>query len=131
MLSPNLTWLIIKIYLIRKVRKTVLAPSAGRFKLFKCESAKLCNLKLKEILSASLFDYLFVMQESIVDEKENQKNENIHLRRFLRILANIMILCCLGGSGYLIYFVVKRSQDFAKMDPASLTWFQKNEAGLH
>ncbi|CAI5650853.1 unnamed protein product [Oreochromis niloticus] len=66
-------------------------------------------------------------KESIVDEKENQKNENIHLRRFLRILANIMILCCLGGSGYLIYFVVKRSQDFAKMDPASLTWFQKNE----
>lgn len=71
------------------------------------------------------------MQESIVDEKENQKDENIHLQRFLRILANIMILCCLGGSGYLIYFVVKRSQDFAKMDPASLTWFQKNEAGLH
>ncbi|KAL3976077.1 EphA7 [Sarotherodon galilaeus] len=66
-------------------------------------------------------------KESIVDEKENQKDENIHLRRFLRILANIMILCCLGGSGYLIYFVVKRSQDFAKMDPASLTWFQKNE----
>lgn len=100
---------------------------AGRFKLLKCEGAKLCNLKLKEILSASLF----VMQESIVDEKENQKDENIHLQRFLRILANIMILCCLGGSGYLIYFVVKRSQDFAKMDPASLTWFQKNEAGLH
>ncbi|XP_039875768.1 transmembrane channel-like protein 2-B [Simochromis diagramma] len=66
-------------------------------------------------------------KESIVDEKENQKDENIHLQRFLRILANIMILCCLGGSGYLIYFVVKRSQDFAKMDPASLTWFQKNE----
>lgn len=127
MLSPNLRWLIIKIYLIRKVGKTVLAPFAGRFKLLKCEGAKLCNLKLKEILSASLF----VMQESIVDEKENQKDENIHLQRFLRILANLMILCCLGGSGYLIYFVVKRSQDFAKMDPASLTWFQKNEAGLH
>uniref|UniRef100_H2MA81 Transmembrane channel-like protein n=1 Tax=Oryzias latipes TaxID=8090 RepID=H2MA81_ORYLA len=66
-------------------------------------------------------------KESIVDEKENQKDENVHLRRFLRVLANLMILCCLGGSGYLIYFVVKRSQDFAKLDPKSLTWFQKNE----
>ncbi|XP_030594102.1 transmembrane channel-like protein 2-B [Archocentrus centrarchus] len=66
-------------------------------------------------------------KESIVDEQENQKDENIHLRRFLRILANLLILCCLGGSGYLIYFVVKRSQDFAKMDPADLTWFEKNE----
>ncbi|KAF6716435.1 Transmembrane channel-like protein 2 [Oryzias melastigma] len=66
-------------------------------------------------------------KESIVDEQENQKDENIHLRRFLRVLANFMILCCLGGSGYLIYFVVKRSQDFAKLDPRSLTWFQKNE----
>ncbi|XP_017272647.1 transmembrane channel-like protein 2-B [Kryptolebias marmoratus] len=66
-------------------------------------------------------------KESIVDEQENQKDENIHLRRFLRISANVLILCCLGGSGYLIYFVVKRSQDFAKMDPKKLTWLQNNE----
>lgn len=69
-------------------------------------------------------------QESIVDEQENLKDENVHLRRFLRILANLLILCCLGGSGYLIYYVVKRSQGFAKLDRNELTWLQKNEVLL-
>ncbi|KAM8759536.1 transmembrane channel-like protein 2-B [Acanthopagrus schlegelii] len=66
-------------------------------------------------------------KESIVDEQENQKDENIHLRRFLRFLANFMIISCLGGSGYLIYFVVKRSQEFAKSGKENLSWFEKNE----
>eukprot|EP00063_Salmo_salar_P052083 XP_014026918.1 PREDICTED: transmembrane channel-like protein 2 [Salmo salar] len=66
-------------------------------------------------------------KESIVDEQENQKDENIHLRRFLRVLANLFILCSLGGSGFLIYFVVKRSQDFAKLDQNTLSWYEKNE----
>ncbi|XP_033947202.1 transmembrane channel-like protein 2-B [Pseudochaenichthys georgianus] len=66
-------------------------------------------------------------KESIVDEQENQKDENIHLRRFLRVLANFLITCSLGGSGYLIYFVVKRSQDFAKMEKENLSWLEKNE----
>lgn len=65
-----------------------------------------------------------------MDEQENQKDENVHLRRFLRVSANVLITCCLGGSGYLIYYVVKRSQDFAKMDPQSLTWFENNEASF-
>ncbi|XP_063065759.1 transmembrane channel-like protein 2-A [Engraulis encrasicolus] len=64
-------------------------------------------------------------KESIVDEQENQKDENIHLRRFLRVLANFMITCMLGGSGYLIFFVVKRSQEFALRD--DLSWYEKNE----
>lgn len=63
-----------------------------------------------------------------MDEQENQKDENIHLRRFLRVFANVLILCSLGGSGYLIYFVVKRSQEFSKVDPKTLTWFESNEA---
>ncbi|MEQ2159388.1 Transmembrane channel-like protein 2-A, partial [Goodea atripinnis] len=63
--------------------------------------------------------------KSIVDEQENQKDENIHLRRFLRVLANFLITCSLGGSGYLIYFVVKRSQEFATRD--DLSWYEKNE----
>ncbi|XP_043914873.1 transmembrane channel-like protein 2 [Protopterus annectens] len=67
-------------------------------------------------------------KESIVDEQENQKDENIHLTRFLRVIANVLILCCLGGSGYLIYFVVKRSQDFAKMDNAG--WYERNEVEI-
>lgn len=60
-----------------------------------------------------------------MDEQENQKDENIHLRRFLRLLANVLITCSLGGSGYLIYFVVKRSQEFASRD--DLSWYEKNE----
>lgn len=60
-----------------------------------------------------------------MDEQENQKDENIHLRRFLRVLANFMITCSLGGSGYLIYFVVKRSQEFATR--TDLSWYEKNE----
>lgn len=64
-----------------------------------------------------------------MDEQENQKDENIHLRRFLRVMANFLILCVLGGSGYLIYFVVKRSQEFAKRETDDLTWFENNEVG--
>ncbi|XP_053473595.1 transmembrane channel-like protein 2-A [Ictalurus furcatus] len=64
-------------------------------------------------------------KESIVDEQENQKDENIHLTRFLRVLANFLITCILGGSGYLIYFVVKRSQEFAGRN--DLSWYEKNE----
>uniref|UniRef100_A0A3Q3R8X5 Transmembrane channel-like protein n=1 Tax=Monopterus albus TaxID=43700 RepID=A0A3Q3R8X5_MONAL len=67
-------------------------------------------------------------KESIVDEQENQKDENIHLRRFLRVLANFLIICSLGGSGYLIYFVVKRSQEFATRD--DLSWYEKNEVEI-
>ncbi|XP_041112215.1 transmembrane channel-like protein 2-A [Polyodon spathula] len=67
-------------------------------------------------------------KESIVDEEENQKDENIHLRRFLRVLANVLIICSLGGSGYLIYFVVKRSQNFATRD--NLGWYEKNEVEI-
>ncbi|XP_017306817.2 transmembrane channel-like protein 2-B [Ictalurus punctatus] len=69
-------------------------------------------------------------KESIVDEQENLKDENIHLTRFLRVLANLLILCSLGGSGYLIYFVVKRSQDFAKLERNQLSWYQKNEVEI-
>ncbi|NWW41177.1 TMC2 protein, partial [Panurus biarmicus] len=64
-------------------------------------------------------------QESIVDEQESNKDENIHLRRFLRVLANVLIICCLCGSGYLIYFVVKRSQTFSKMQ--NVGWYERNE----
>ncbi|XP_069481913.1 transmembrane channel-like protein 2-A [Ambystoma mexicanum] len=67
-------------------------------------------------------------KESIVDEQENTKDENIHLRRFLRLLANFLILICLGGSGYLIYFVVKRSQKFKQMDDVG--WYESNEVEI-
>ncbi|XP_055460801.1 transmembrane channel-like protein 2 [Psammomys obesus] len=67
-------------------------------------------------------------KESIVDEQESNKEENIHLTRFLRVLANFLILCCLCGSGYLIYFVVKRSQEFSKMQ--NVSWYERNEVEI-
>ncbi|XP_054033061.1 transmembrane channel-like protein 2 [Dryobates pubescens] len=67
-------------------------------------------------------------KESIVDEQESNKDENIHLRRFLRVLANLLIICCLCGSGYLIYFVVKRSQTFSKMQ--NVGWYERNEVEI-
>ncbi|XP_072925933.1 transmembrane channel-like protein 2-A [Hemitrygon akajei] len=67
-------------------------------------------------------------KESIVDEEENQKDENVHLRRFLIVLANFLIFCCLAGSGYLIFYVVRKSQTYSKLD--YLTWYQKNEIDI-
>nr|XP_036873222.1 transmembrane channel-like protein 2 [Manis javanica] len=67
-------------------------------------------------------------KESIVDEQESNKDENIHLTRFLRVLANFLIICCLCGSGYLIYFVVKRSQEFSKMQ--NISWYERNEVEI-
>ncbi|XP_070444086.1 transmembrane channel-like protein 2 [Equus przewalskii] len=67
-------------------------------------------------------------KESIVDEQESNKEENIHLTRFLRVLANFLIICCLCGSGYLIYFVVKRSQEFSKRQ--NISWYERNEVEI-
>ncbi|XP_053117715.1 transmembrane channel-like protein 2 [Hemicordylus capensis] len=67
-------------------------------------------------------------KESIVDEQESNKDENVHLRRFLRVLANVLVICCLCGSGYLIYFVVKRSQKFSKMQ--NIGWYERNEVEI-
>ncbi|EPY79204.1 transmembrane cochlear-expressed protein 2-like protein [Camelus ferus] len=67
-------------------------------------------------------------KESIVDEQESNKEENVHLTRFLRVLANFLIICCLCGSGYLIYFVVKRSQEFSKMQ--NISWYERNEVEI-
>ncbi|KAL2100376.1 hypothetical protein ACEWY4_004770 [Coilia grayii] len=64
-------------------------------------------------------------KESIGDEQDRQKDENIHLRRFLRVLANFMITCTLTGACYLIFFAVKRSQEFATRD--DIGWYEKNE----
>ncbi|XP_072373738.1 transmembrane channel-like protein 2-B [Scyliorhinus torazame] len=67
-------------------------------------------------------------KESIVDEEENQKDENVHLRRFLIVSANFLIFCCLAGSGYLIFYVVKKSQKYSALE--TLSWYQKNEIDI-
>ncbi|XP_040275684.1 transmembrane channel-like protein 1 [Bufo bufo] len=66
-------------------------------------------------------------KESILEEQENRKEENIHLVRFLRVLANFLVLCTLAGSGYLIYFVVRRSQQFALEGLEKYGWWERNE----
>ncbi|XP_018079557.1 transmembrane channel-like protein 1 [Xenopus laevis] len=66
-------------------------------------------------------------KESILEEQENRKEENIHLVRFLRVLANFLVMCTLAGSGYLIYFVVRRSQQFALEGLENYGWWERNE----
>ncbi|NXS08230.1 TMC1 protein, partial [Neodrepanis coruscans] len=67
------------------------------------------------------------VQEAIVEEQESRKEENIHLTRFLRVLANFLALCTLAGSGYLIFFVVRRSQQFALEGLENYGWWERNE----
>ncbi|ETE72392.1 Transmembrane channel-like protein 1, partial [Ophiophagus hannah] len=69
-------------------------------------------------------------KEAIVEEQESRKEENIHLTRFLRVLANFFALCTLAGSGYLIYFVVRRSQKFALEGLENYGWWERNEVNM-
>uniref|UniRef100_UPI003D7D4A0F transmembrane channel-like protein 1 isoform 3 n=1 Tax=Danio rerio TaxID=7955 RepID=UPI003D7D4A0F len=69
-------------------------------------------------------------KEAIVEEQESRKDDNIHLTRFLRVLANFLVLCCLAGSGYLIYFVVRRSQKFALEGLENYGWWERNEVNM-
>ncbi|XP_077456030.1 transmembrane channel-like protein 1 isoform X2 [Stigmatopora argus] len=69
-------------------------------------------------------------KEAILEEQESCKDDNIHLTRFLRVLANFLVLCCLAGSGYLIYFVVRRSQKFALEGLENHTWWERNEVNM-
>ncbi|XP_069737264.1 transmembrane channel-like protein 1 [Phaenicophaeus curvirostris] len=69
-------------------------------------------------------------KEAIVEEQESRKEENIHLTRFLRVLANFLALCTLAGSGYLIFFVVRRSQKFALEGLENYGWWERNEVNM-
>ncbi|XP_077200908.1 transmembrane channel-like protein 1 [Paroedura picta] len=69
-------------------------------------------------------------KEAIVEEQESRKEENVHLVRFLRVLANFFALCTLAGSGYLIYFVVRRSQQFALEGLENYGWWERNEVNM-
>ncbi|XP_012862966.1 transmembrane channel-like protein 1 [Echinops telfairi] len=69
-------------------------------------------------------------REAIMEEKAAQVEENVHLIRFLRFLANFFVFLTLGGSGYLIFWAVKRSQEFAQQDPDTLGWWEKNEMNM-
>lgn len=69
-------------------------------------------------------------KEAITEERAAQVEENVHLIRFLRFLANFFVFLTLGASGYLIFWAVKRSQEFAQQDPDTLGWWEKNEVRL-
>nr|XP_020041385.1 transmembrane channel-like protein 1 [Castor canadensis] len=69
-------------------------------------------------------------KEAITEERAAQVEENIHLIRFLRFLANFFVFLTLGASGYLIFWAVKRSQEFAQQDPDTLGWWEKNEMNM-
>ncbi|KTG44551.1 hypothetical protein cypCar_00006711 [Cyprinus carpio] len=72
----------------------------------------------------------FLVREAIVEEQESRKDDNIHLTRFLRELANFLVLCCLTGNGYLIYFVVRRSQKFALEGLENYGRWERNEVNM-
>ncbi|XP_076855152.1 transmembrane channel-like protein 2-B [Brachyhypopomus gauderio] len=82
------------------------------------------NTETAEEKSAAI---TFGFKESLVDDLRHFKNENPYKRWFLRFVANVLILSCLTGSGYLIYTVAKRQQKFSKMDRSQVSWLQKNE----
>uniref|UniRef100_UPI00358FBF00 transmembrane channel-like protein 3 n=1 Tax=Myxine glutinosa TaxID=7769 RepID=UPI00358FBF00 len=69
------------------------------------------------------------IRESILEEQEKKKSENRAVRVCLRILANVLVLLCLAGSIYIIYFVVDRSQKLEEMK-AQLTLWEKNEVSV-
>ncbi|XP_070287596.1 transmembrane channel-like protein 1 [Myotis yumanensis] len=69
-------------------------------------------------------------KEAIIEERAAQVEENVHLIRFLRFLANFFVFLTLAGSGYLIFWAVKRSQEFAQQDPDTLGWWEKNEMNM-
>ncbi|XP_012685826.2 transmembrane channel-like protein 1 [Clupea harengus] len=71
-----------------------------------------------------------IFKEAIVEEQESRKDDNIHLTRFLRVLANFLVLCCLAGSGYLIYYVVRRSQKFTLAGLENYGWWERNEVNM-
>ncbi|KAF6328260.1 transmembrane channel like 1 [Rhinolophus ferrumequinum] len=69
-------------------------------------------------------------KEAILEERAGEIEENVHLIRFLRFLANFFVFLTLAASGYLIFWAVKRSQEFAQQDPDTLGWWEKNEMNM-
>ncbi|GAA6109836.1 transmembrane channel-like protein 1 [Tachysurus ichikawai] len=66
-------------------------------------------------------------KESLIEEKELRKKEDIRWTIFYRILSNIMVFSILVGSGYLIYFVVHRSEKFFRAGMYNFNWWERNE----
>ncbi|CAH1785369.1 unnamed protein product [Owenia fusiformis] len=68
-------------------------------------------------------------KEAIVEEEEKRREENIHLTRFLRVLANILVLMVLASSTFAIQIVVQNSRQTEKdlRDGIDVGWWRQNE----
>ncbi|XP_060763994.1 transmembrane channel-like protein 1 [Neoarius graeffei] len=69
-------------------------------------------------------------KEALVEEKESKKDENLHLKILFRLLANVLILSVLAGSGYLIYYVVHRSEKLLQNRMGKYSWWERNEVNV-
>ncbi|XP_046698322.1 transmembrane channel-like protein 1 [Silurus meridionalis] len=69
-------------------------------------------------------------KEIIVDEKNFRKMPNFRKLLILRTVSNILVLIILVGSGYLIYFVVRRSGKFFKLGMDNFSWWERNEVNV-
>ncbi|XP_077986223.1 transmembrane channel-like protein 3 [Glandiceps talaboti] len=73
-----------------------------------------------------------VLREAIIEMEEKEKeNERKPVTVFLRVLANLLVIIVLCGSGYAIYQVVLRSQEFEQVeDKSTLSWWETNEVSI-
>ncbi|XP_078604409.1 transmembrane channel-like protein 1 isoform X3 [Branchiostoma floridae x Branchiostoma japonicum] len=75
------------------------------------------------------------LREAILEEEEKNKDEQSskkerYITISLRLLANVLVTILLAGSGYAIQLVVERSEQFEKMDPSKLSWWEQNEVSM-
>ncbi|KAF5899129.1 transmembrane channel-like protein 1, partial [Clarias magur] len=79
----------------------------------------------------SKFAYIATtFKEALCEEKLGRKDESIRMKVFIRVTANILVLFILGGSGYLIYFVVHRSEKFIYDGMNHFSWWERNEVNI-
>ncbi|XP_017306790.1 transmembrane channel-like protein 1 [Ictalurus punctatus] len=69
-------------------------------------------------------------KEVLVDEAELKKNENPRLMLFYRVMCNILVLVILTGSGYIIYYIVRRSEFFFRDGMDKHSWWERNEVNV-
>ncbi|KAB5528328.1 hypothetical protein PHYPO_G00139000 [Pangasianodon hypophthalmus] len=70
------------------------------------------------------------IKEALADEKETQKVTNFRVTLLFRLLANFLIISILAGSGYLIYYVARRSENFLRDGMNKHNWWERNEVNI-
>lgn len=93
-------------------------------RVFACACKELLY-DLKCFCKCSLFH-----KEALIEEKDLKKEESLHIKYLIRTISNVVILCVLAGSAYLIYFVVHRSEKFLKNGMENYSWWERNEVRI-